>query len=157
MEIRGKTISYASFKNKNREAREKNLIKTIADMENNETKDNAEQLKYLKNELFNIRHEKLKGHMVRSRAQYIDMGEKPTKYFCALEKHNYVSKIITNLELNNGIKINNQEDILKETKSFYENLYKSRDDTLEDIELDNHKNHIETPKLNNETANNIEG
>ena len=48
MEIRGKTISYASFMNKNREAREKNLIKTIADMENNETKDNAEQLEYLK-------------------------------------------------------------------------------------------------------------
>ena len=103
MEIRGKTISYASFKNKNREAREKNL-KTIADMENNKTKDNGEQVEYLKNELVNIRHEKLKGHMVRSRAQYIDQGEKPTKYFCALEKHNYVSKIITNLELNNGIK-----------------------------------------------------
>ena len=95
--------------------------------------------------------------MVRSRAQYTDQGKKPTKYFCALEKHNYVSKIITNLELNNGIKVNNQEDILKETKSFYENLYKSRDDTFENIELDNYMNHIEMPILSNETANNIEG
>ena len=79
MEIRGKTISYASFKNKNRGAREKNLIKTIADIENKKQNDSDEELEILKNELINIRHEKLKGHMIRSRAQYIDQGEKPTK------------------------------------------------------------------------------
>ena len=55
MEIRGKTISYASFKNKNREAREKNLIRTIADIENKKQNDNAEELEILKNELINIR------------------------------------------------------------------------------------------------------
>ena len=48
MEIRGKAVSHASFKNKNREPREKNLIKTIADMDTNETKDNAAQLDDLK-------------------------------------------------------------------------------------------------------------
>ena len=118
MEIRGKSISYASFKNKNRETREKDLTKTIADLENNETEDTAKQLETLKNELINIRHEKLKGHMIRSRVQYIDQGERPTKYFCALEKHNYVPKIICNLELEDGIKITKQEEILKETKKF---------------------------------------
>ena len=51
MEIRGKTISYASFKNKNREAREKNLIKTIADIENKKQSDSDEELDILKNEL----------------------------------------------------------------------------------------------------------
>ena len=116
MEIRGKSISYASFKNKNRETREKDLTKTIADLENNETEDTAEQLENLKNELINIRHEKLKGHIIRSRAQYIDQGEMPTKYFCALEKHNYVSKLICSLELEDGTKITKQEEILKETK-----------------------------------------
>ena len=40
--------------------------------------------------LINIRQEKLKGHMLRSKAQYTDEGEKPTKYFCGLEKHNYI-------------------------------------------------------------------
>ena len=55
MEIRGKTISYASFKNKTREAREKNLIRTIADIENKKQNDNAEELEILKNELINIR------------------------------------------------------------------------------------------------------
>ena len=48
--------------------------------------DNFEQLEILKTELCDIRNEKLKGHMIRSKAQYIDQGEKPTKYFCGLEK-----------------------------------------------------------------------
>ena len=61
---------------------------------------------------------KLKGHRVRARAQYIEQGERPTKYFCVLEKNNYVSKIIRSLELEGGTKMTKQEDILKETKSF---------------------------------------
>ena len=95
--------------------------------------------------------------MIRSRAQYIDQSEKPTKYFCALEKHNYVSKIICNLEQEDGNKITDQEEILKETKKFYENLYKSRDDTLENIDLEEYMKDNEVMKLSNGLANNIEG
>ena len=118
MEIRGKSISYASFKNKERDAREKDMIKTLVDLEDNETENDLEEIETLKNELIDMRHEKLRGHMIRSRAQYIDQDEKPSKYFCALEKHNYVSKIICNLELENGSNITDQEEILKETKFF---------------------------------------
>ena len=84
--------------------------------------------------------------MIRSRAQYIDQSEKPTKYFCALEKHNYVSKIICNLEQEDGTKIRDQEEILKETKQFYENLYKSRDDSLENIDLEDYMKDNEVMK-----------
>lgn len=157
MEIRGKSISYASFKNKTRDSREKYLIKTIADLENNENEDNFELLENLKNELINIRQEKLKGHMIRSRAQYIDQGERPTKYFCALEKHNYVSKIISCIEQENGTKITDQEEILTATKEFYENLYKSRDNILEDISLESYMKDNKIPKLSNEDADKIEG
>lgn len=157
MEIRGKSISFSSFKKKERDIREKDMIKAIADLENNETEDKLEQIENLKNELINIRQEKLKGHMVRSRAQYIDEGEKPTKYFCALEKHNYVSKIICSLEQEDGTKITDQDEILKETKMFYENLYKSRDDTLDDIDLEEYMKENEVSKLNNEQAIKIEG
>ena len=44
MEIRGKSISYASFKTNERDTKEKYLLKTIADLENNETEDNLEQI-----------------------------------------------------------------------------------------------------------------
>ena len=60
MEIRGKFISFSSFKNKERDTREKYLIKTIADLENNETEDNLEQTETKKNELISIAMKNLK-------------------------------------------------------------------------------------------------
>ncbi|MCG7891057.1 MAG: hypothetical protein N0C80_12455, partial [Candidatus Thiodiazotropha endolucinida] len=84
-------------------------------------------------------------------------GERPTKYFCALETHNSASKTICCLEQEDGTKITKQEDILKETKTFYEQLYKSKDKTLEDIELENYMKFNKITKLDNEQANSIEG
>ena len=98
MEIRGESISYASFKNKQRNNKESVLMKQIEELENNMDDDNAEQLEILKTELYDIRNDKLKGDMIRPKAQYIDQGEKPTTYFCGLEKHNYTSKIIGQVE-----------------------------------------------------------
>jgi hypothetical protein len=46
----------------------------------------------------------MKGKLVRSRAQWVDEGEKPTKYFCGLESKNYTSKIIPK-ELNVNSKL----------------------------------------------------
>ena len=48
MEIRGKSISYASFKNKQRNCREKHLIKRIADLEENTEINSTEQIENLK-------------------------------------------------------------------------------------------------------------
>ena len=70
------------------------MIKQIDELENGINDYNIEQLEILKTELSDIRHDKLKGYMIRSKAQNIDQGEKPTKYFCGQEKHNYTSKVI---------------------------------------------------------------
>jgi hypothetical protein len=56
--------------------------------------------------------------------QWIEEGEKPTKYFCGLESKNDTSKIIPKIERDDGKTITKQFDILKETKVFYEELYK---------------------------------
>lgn len=48
MEIRGKSISYASYKNKNRDTREKQLIKTVIDMEKNDNEENEEEPEFFK-------------------------------------------------------------------------------------------------------------
>ena len=50
-------------------------------MESKLDEQNIEPLEILKSEFINIRQEKLKGHIIRSRAKNIDQGEKPTKYF----------------------------------------------------------------------------
>ena len=45
-------------------------------------------------ELEEIRHDQMKGNIVRSRINGIREGEKPTKYFCCLESQNYIDKTI---------------------------------------------------------------
>ena len=97
--------------------------------------------------------------MIRSKAQYIDQGEKPTKYFCGLEKHNYVSKIIDQLEKDDGTILTEQQEILKETENFYRKLYENKDGKLEknDIPVEQYMNDSNMTKLKNEEANTIEG
>ena len=77
-------------------------------MENNLKENNMKNLKNLKIQLNDIRQEKLKVHIIRSRAQHIDKGEKPTKYFCRLEQHKSINKTLNKLELDNGTIITEQ-------------------------------------------------
>ena len=78
MELRGKAISNSSYKHKERNKKEKYLIDSITEMENNSKENNMKNLENLKIQLNDIRQEKLKAHIIRSRAQHIDKGEKPT-------------------------------------------------------------------------------
>ena len=52
-----------------------------------------------KTELENHRKEKLQGHIIRSRAKWVEEGEKATKYFCNLETRNFLNKTIKKVEL----------------------------------------------------------
>ena len=55
--------------------------KQISHLESNLNENNTERLLLLQSELENPRKEKLNGHFVRSKANWIDNGEKVTKYF----------------------------------------------------------------------------
>ena len=157
MEIRGESISYASFKNKQRNNREKLIMNQIDELENSRNENNMDQLEILKTELQDIRHEKLKGYMIRSKAQNIDQGEKPTKYFCGLEKHNYTSKTISQVEKEDGSVITNQTEILQEIENYYKKLYENKDDTLENVDLEEYMKDTNMPKLSNQESNKLEG
>ena len=76
----------------------------------------------VKKDLEQIEEEKLRGNIVRSKAQLIEEGEKCSKYFMNLENRNYRTKCITIL-LKDEIKISKQPDLLDECKRFYEHLY----------------------------------
>ena len=157
MELRGESISFSSYKNKQINQREKELIKNINDLENCVDESNMEQIEILKTELCDIRNYKMKGHMIRSKAKYIDQGEKPTKYFCGLEKHNYVSKVISKIVKDDDTVLTDQSDILKETESFYKKLYENKDDTLENINIEEYMQNTEMNKLSEQEAINLEG
>jgi hypothetical protein len=93
MNIRGKSISFASWK-KN-EQLENELQESIVNLENKiqiQYSDTLEkQLRENNKKLENIR--KLK--MMRAKAQIIEEGEKPSTYFIGLEHRNFVNKAIT--------------------------------------------------------------
>lgn len=93
MEIRGSTISYSSYIKKEKDRKEKTLLQEIENLESDASID-LNKLEEKKKELENIRKEKLLGHMIRSRARWIEEGEKPSKYFCNLESRNYLNKTI---------------------------------------------------------------
>lgn len=124
LEIRGKTISYSSYKKKKINEKEKNLIAEITKLEIN-YEQNLQSIQNKKKELENIRNHKLMGNIIRSRAKWLDEGEKPTNYFLNLENRHYTNKIIPKLinENNNKDNITEQSEIFKEVESFYKNLY----------------------------------
>ena len=71
------------------------------------------ELEDSKQQLYTLREEKMQGYLVRSRANIIENGEKPSQYFCNLESHNCSSKIINVIEQENGEHITNQKDFFK--------------------------------------------
>ena len=140
LEIRGMTISYASHKNEVNKLKEKQLIPQIQLLEEitQNTCTNSILLEILeehKNKLESLRKSKIDGMILRSKANWIENGEKPTKYFCSLEKRNFINKNIRKLDTNDGSTIVDQNLILNQVKIYYKNLYSSRDNTLNDCNL----------------------
>ena len=154
MEIRGATISYSSYKKKEKEKQEMSLLDEIGHLEREENID-LELIEEKRLILENLRKEKMEGHAIRSRARWIENGEKPTKYFCNLEKRNYLNKTIKKLEVDGNRIIYDQVEILNEVKCFYENLYSNKDSELSDLDFDIFiKEHV--PKLDIHTSESLD-
>ena len=83
--------------------------------------------------------------------------EKVSKYFCNLEKRHYTSKIIRKIEKQDGTIVTEQDDIVKETKYFYEHLYK-QEEQINDVNFEEIIPEQESiPKLTEEQCNSLEG
>ena len=115
------------------------------------------ELEKLKLEMTELRQIKVKGSIIGSRATNLLEGEKTTKYFCSLETHNYLSKIIPKLETVDGRIITDQHEILKESEVFYKNLYINKDDPLAEINLQEYLKEGDVHKLSDNESNQIEG
>ena len=155
MEIRGKTISYSSFKKKQNNLKEHNVEEEIKHLENIEPID-LEKINEKKLELENFRKEKIQGIMVRAKIKWAEEGEKPTRYFCSLESRNYVNKTIPKVQQENGNTIKTQEEILKEVQKFYSNLYAPQNSEKDINDQDILKN-LQHPVLTNIESSNLEG
>ena len=123
--IRGLSISYSSFKAKERNKLEKELKENLETLESKLHTDDTLITEYesIKREYEQIQKYKTQGLMVRSRANYIEHGEKNSKYFFNLEKHHQDVKNIKCLVTDNNTILTKPEDILNEEVHFYKKLY----------------------------------
>ena len=81
--------------------KETKLLEEIQVLENEENVNYA-LVENKRNELYTSRQIKMEGIKIRSKARWINDGEKVTKYFCNMENRNYISKCTNSLRKENG-------------------------------------------------------
>ena len=91
---------------------------------------NIDTLKNKNKLLVDITEKKMEGVLMRSRARWVAEGEKITKYFCGLEKRNYVSKYMNKIVTKNGQTLTKMCEIAEESKKCYKTLYEKKSQTV---------------------------
>ena len=134
---KGTLITYAGNKKREQNLEENLLNKKIELLEeefnlNQEDIETFSNFKEAKDKLQEIREIKLKGALIRARAQTLNFSEKPTKLFLNCENNNFISKNMRELKLNDGCKEYKPDKILEEMWVFYSKLY----DKKETIDLE---------------------
>ena len=158
MKIRGKSIRFSGKQKRIQNEKEQKLIREIEQLESNPTLSNLNTLiQDKKIELQEIRNIRLKGNMIRSRAQWLDEGERPTKYFCALENKNFLDKTIKKVCNDENEIITDQKKILSAIETYYSNLFRSRDTELNNIKIEDLFPNQDINKLTDEQKLDLEG
>lgn len=127
--IRTETIDFCRKKAKTEREKEKYLENRILEMENIVIKEGDESYQeYLltKTEWENIQKVKTNGIIMRSKANWVENGEKNTKYFLNLEKRNFNIKYIKSLIKKDNKLTYNHDEIMEEQYNFYKDLYSSK-------------------------------
>lgn len=149
IKIREYTIGYCTKKQKTK----KSIIKQIE----NEIEQKEEELvasnydhKILQeknskvDKLHTLVEEQKVGAQIRSRAKWIEEGEKCTKYFFNLEKQHCSNNTIKQLKRENGTYTTSDREILEEQHKYYKNLYDS-----ENISEESMNSHLKNIKMLN--------
>lgn len=91
-----------------------------------------------------IEEEKCMGAIIRSRAKNVVEGERSTKFFYELEKTRQQAELIRSV-IKNGKSVKEKNEILKEVKEFYLNLFQEKGVIEEDKEffIESNKSKIE--------------
>ena len=89
----------------------------------------------------------MKGAYVRSKANWIEKGEKNTPYFLRLERQTQSSNVIHEIKIENNKTVKSTCDILHNLCTYYETLYTS--DDISDGFIDSYLNDVECITLSN--------
>ena len=157
MKIRGETVKYGARMKRIKNEKEMQLLSDIENLEKVESIYNVNLLEVKQRELQELREEKLKGAFIRSRVQWLNEGEKPSRYFCSLERRNYLEKTIKRITKENGQICKDQKEILSEIKDYYKKLFKNNDDLLMEPDLNDNSFKNTARKLSPNESSEIEG
>ena len=113
-------------------------------------------LNQVKRELNDLLRDKIKGAMVRTRAQLIEQGEKPTRYFLELEKRISKSKLITEVKIGEN-KIKEPLSIIHEVRKFWKGIFTSEEDRLDEGAIDYFLNDTGLPRVPPDLVQHCEG
>ena len=111
--------------------------------------DATDQVKALKTEIEELYAIKAQGAILRSKADWIEYGSKPTKYFLNLEKSNYNKKVMHRIQDSKGALISGRTQVLEEMTQYYKNLYTQENEDQE-WDVDSYLNDKNIPKLPND-------
>ena len=97
--------------------------------------DNIQRRRKLKEELDELYRRKAKGYQIRSRAKYVEDGERSTKYFLGLEKQRQSYNCISSLKNANGQYVHSDKEILDTARQYYSKLYRNKSPSADAIQM----------------------
>ena len=110
------------------------LSEKICEMEADLTSVNMDILERSKTDLESFMTEKIKACMFRSKANFNEFGEKPSKYYINLEKSRYNARTCNSLYNDSGVLITDTVGILKIQENFYKKLYSRNKEIVFDLD-----------------------
>ena len=99
----------------------------------------------------------MQGVALRARVEWLQNGEKPSKYFCSLEKQNHIKKTIKRIKLDCGKVVIDQKNILMEVRKFYSILFSKKATVLDNLELGQYTQGKDFVKLSKSDSESLEG
>ena len=152
--------SFSIQKSKEKKARRCELEKRLTELEcsfsTNHNSNMLEEYHKCKSELDTLYDYMTAGLIIRSKSNWYEQGEKSSKYFLNLEKHNQVKSHIRKLISDSSNVINDPSEILSSIKDFYATLYKRRS-TKNERECLEYLHSLDIPKLSEAERNSCEG
>jgi exonuclease III len=154
MELRMGAISYSKYLAKKKRDDMKELLIKLNETEmgiaTNPSDELLEIATEIKDKIESYNAEKARGAMMRSKAEWVEYGEKSSSYFLRLENRNRQIKNITLLVDEEGKEIEGQKKILNEELRYYKNLYTQPADDIGRTEAKNFFLNEDIPKISDD-------
>ena len=127
MKIREFSIKFSkeiAFKRRQEELKIATELQRLEEFNDiNPSHETLEKIDILRSKIEMNNQIKTNGNIIRSRAEWVELGEKNTHFFLNLEKRNYKMKHITRLKINDTEHTDDSGEIMKLQNNFYEKLY----------------------------------